>query len=154
MDRSSDLEPVAFLDDDATKRGSRLLGLPVVGDRSDLPSASRRYGADSLLVAMPSARPSVLDAIAAVGREMGMQVQVMPPLVASLSDLLVEHARLAPPPETEYAPSGPAPLRRSRSRSTVSIRRRNSSGSCSSRDFIRNTISTGTSGPMLSCSQA
>lgn len=111
MDTASDLEPVAFLDDDVTKHGSRLMGLPVVGGRSDLASASRRYGADSLLVAMPSAQPGDLDSIGDAGRRLGMQVKVMPPLVASLSDLLVEHARSAPESETWYTQSGPAPGR-------------------------------------------
>jgi len=107
-DEASEFEPVAFLDDDLSKRGARVHGLTIIGGRADLRSAARRYGADTLLVATPSARSDVISDIAGMGREIGLNLQVLPPLVESLSQLLVEHAQATPTPLPSYRPSGPA----------------------------------------------
>ncbi|NND13929.1 MAG: nucleotide sugar dehydrogenase [Acidimicrobiia bacterium] len=107
-DPTSEFEPVAFLDDDTTKRGVRYHGMPVIGTSADLRAVARRYGADSLLVAIPSAPVGVANRIADVGRDLGLRVQVLPPLVESLGQLLVEHAQQRPDIAPSYRPSGPA----------------------------------------------
>jgi len=95
-DRNSSLEPVAFLDDDAAKWGSRLLGLPVIAGRDAIASVARRYDADSLLVAMPSADPDQIRRVSDLAVAAGLPVEVVPPVSQSLSSLLVAHARSAP----------------------------------------------------------
>lgn len=51
----SGLDPVAFLDDDAHKRGVRIHGVPVIGGREQLVSAVRDHGAREAIIATPSA---------------------------------------------------------------------------------------------------
>jgi UDP-GlcNAc:undecaprenyl-phosphate GlcNAc-1-phosphate transferase len=48
-------DPVAFIDDDAAKKGRRIHGIAVVGTRGDLDQAIREYGIEEVLIAIPSA---------------------------------------------------------------------------------------------------
>jgi hypothetical protein len=48
--------PVAFLDDDLRKVGRDIAGLPVAGTRLDLARAVKQYGADAVVIAIPSAQ--------------------------------------------------------------------------------------------------
>jgi FlaA1/EpsC-like NDP-sugar epimerase len=63
--------PVAFVDDDPTKRHRRLHGIPVVGGLDQIPDIVRKYAIDEVVVAMPAAPGAavrrVLQATAAVG---------------------------------------------------------------------------------------
>jgi len=47
--------PVGFLDDDASLRGSRLHGVPVLGTLDQLPALARETAAELLVIAMPTA---------------------------------------------------------------------------------------------------
>ncbi len=96
-DAESSFIPVAFLDDNRARRRASVLGLPVVGDRHDIPDAARRYEADTILIAMPSAHPREVNEVASIARDAGLDVQVLPPLAQWLSALLVERARSAEP---------------------------------------------------------
>lgn len=96
-DGASSFIPVAFLDDNRARRRASVLGLPVVGDRHDIPDAARRYEADTILIAMPSAHPREVNEVAAIARDAGLDVQVLPPLAQWLSALLVERARTVEP---------------------------------------------------------
>ncbi len=105
-DPMSTLEPVAFLDDDRSARGSQHLGLPVVGDRRDIAATAERYDADYLLVAIPSAPGDQIREITDLGHQAGLQVEVLPPLTQSLSKLLVQHARSSRAvPPVHYRPA-------------------------------------------------
>jgi nucleotide sugar dehydrogenase len=116
-DEESEFEPVALLDDDPAKHGFRFFSLMVVGTSDDLPEVARRYAADSLLVAMPSAPTSRPNDIVEIGRRAGLRVQVLPPLVDSLTRLLVDHARRTTGPESPYEPSRrPVPSGKQRGR--------------------------------------
>jgi UDP-GlcNAc:undecaprenyl-phosphate GlcNAc-1-phosphate transferase len=46
--------PVGFLDDDPSKHGKRLLGVPVHGSVEDLADALRKYSAEEVLLSSPS----------------------------------------------------------------------------------------------------
>ena len=52
--------PVAFLDDDLRKVGRDIAGLPVFGTRVDLGRAVKRYGADAVAIAIPSAQSKTI----------------------------------------------------------------------------------------------
>jgi nucleotide sugar dehydrogenase len=93
QDPQGTMEPVAFLDDDRNKRGNVHLGLPVLGSSAVIPEAAWRYGADYLLVAMPSAPSDEIDRVSRLAAEAGLQVEIVPALSQSLSTLLVDHAR-------------------------------------------------------------
>ena len=49
------MEPVAVVDDDLNKHGSRLHGVPVVGAVEQLTSIVEKYGPDEIVIAIPSA---------------------------------------------------------------------------------------------------
>ena len=49
------MEPVAVVDDDSNKHGSRLHGVPVAGPVGDLRSIVEKYQADEIVIAIPSA---------------------------------------------------------------------------------------------------
>ena len=49
------LDPIAAVDDDRNKRGSRLHGVPVVGPIAELAAIVRKYGPDEVIIAIPSA---------------------------------------------------------------------------------------------------
>jgi FlaA1/EpsC-like NDP-sugar epimerase len=58
------LKAVAFLDDDRRKTGREVAGVPVVGVTAEVANVAQRYGADEVLIAMPSAAGSAVRRIA------------------------------------------------------------------------------------------
>jgi len=58
------LKAVAFLDDDRRKIGRSVAGVPVVGVTAEVATAAQRYGADEVLIAMPSAAGAAVRRIA------------------------------------------------------------------------------------------
>lgn len=58
------LKAVAFLDDDRRKIGRDVAGVPVVGVTAEVATAAERYGADEVLIAMPSAAGGAVRRIA------------------------------------------------------------------------------------------
>jgi FlaA1/EpsC-like NDP-sugar epimerase len=71
--------PVALLDDDNAKRNLRIMGVRVVGNRSRMAEAALKYGADSLLIAIPSASASLVTELSERATECGLSVKVLPP---------------------------------------------------------------------------
>ncbi len=90
MKRSADsgFVPVAVLDDNAHKRNRSILGVEVVGTRTDLASVARQYEADILLVAIPSAGSRLIGELYDIGLDAGVEVRVLP-AVSDLMGLLV-----------------------------------------------------------------
>src|SRR5215470_5277507 len=58
-----DKEPIGFIDDDKSKLGVAIHGIPVLGTRRDLPSILRRNNVSEILIAMPSAPAFTIRAI-------------------------------------------------------------------------------------------
>ncbi|MFB2933849.1 polysaccharide biosynthesis protein [Aerosakkonemataceae cyanobacterium BLCC-F154] len=54
------LYPVAFIDDDTTKRNLQICGINIVGDRSQIPQIVRSLHIHRVIIAMPSASGSVI----------------------------------------------------------------------------------------------
>ena len=77
-DASSDLLPVAFLDDDPAKARLRLLGLRIQGDRSSISEAAAKHQAGIMLIAMPSAPHDTVLALADLAQHAGLAVRVLP----------------------------------------------------------------------------
>lgn len=77
-DVNAGLRVVGFLDDQATKQGSRLLGKRVFGGLDQLVKATRRTRAQLLLVAMPEAPGSVIRRAFDQGRALGLEVRTVP----------------------------------------------------------------------------
>ena len=71
-------EPIALVDDELDKVGSRISGLPVVGRTTDLPRVVKRLQAEAVVIAIPSAPPSTIDRITTIARSTGARVLIMP----------------------------------------------------------------------------
>jgi len=72
------MKPVGFLDDDAGKVGKHIEGLRVFGDARMLPDAVRAHRIDTVIIAMPSARGSVVRAVVDMCTEAGVKSQAIP----------------------------------------------------------------------------
>lgn len=70
--------PVAFVDDDRIKWGTRLHGLEVRGGVSDLPEIARELCAEALLIAIPSAGPAALRRIVGICEGTDLSFKVLP----------------------------------------------------------------------------
>lgn len=78
QDPSTDLDPVALLDDDPTKRRLILHTIRVVGTRQDIEDAAAAFSADTLLLAMPSATQQQINEIADLGLAADLALKVLP----------------------------------------------------------------------------
>ncbi|MFA5094579.1 MAG: hypothetical protein WC512_04975 [Candidatus Omnitrophota bacterium] len=71
--RSLSYRPVGFIDDDISKQGRRIQGIPVIGVRSDIPRLSVEKKIDEIILAIPSADRKTKDDIEAICRESGVE---------------------------------------------------------------------------------
>jgi FlaA1/EpsC-like NDP-sugar epimerase len=80
MQRNSQLgmQPIAFLDDDAVKRGKRIYGVPVVGPLADLQRVVEERRVDEVIIAMPRTQGTVLRSIADDCRAANVVFRTMP----------------------------------------------------------------------------
>lgn len=72
------MTPVGFLDDDVRKRGQRLAGLPVFGSLAELPQVVARKKIHEVIIAMPSARGTVVRDVARAALDCGIKARTMP----------------------------------------------------------------------------
>lgn len=89
-DTSSGFRPVAFVDDDRSKRKLRVAGVPVRGTCQDLPHLAQKHGASHLLVAIPQADAALLRRAREWAERAGLAVKVLP----SISQMLGAGAQL------------------------------------------------------------
>ena len=69
---------VCVIDDNPIKRNKRLYGIPIVGNRTDIPKAVEQYHVQKIIFAIPSCPPSSRKAILDICSTTGCQVQVLP----------------------------------------------------------------------------
>ena len=69
---------VCFVDDDKNKAGKFLNGVPVAGNRNDIPRLAEEYKIDEIYIAIPSASARERKAIIEICRETGCQVKILP----------------------------------------------------------------------------
>jgi FlaA1/EpsC-like NDP-sugar epimerase len=77
-DEGSPYLPVALIDDDAEKWSLSIMGVKVVGGRPALSDAVVRYGADALLVAVPSADAALVRDLIDLAVPLDLEVRVLP----------------------------------------------------------------------------
>lgn len=72
------LNPVLFLDDDSSKHGMQIHGIPVAGGRHQLPQVLQEQTIDRVIIAMPTASGKIIREIVQVCRQAGVTAQTMP----------------------------------------------------------------------------
>ncbi len=77
----SGLEPVGFLDDDASLHGSLVEGYPVLGPCRDLPGVTAKMAIEEALIAVPSAGREFVRRIVALCRDAGLPFKIVPGLI-------------------------------------------------------------------------
>lgn len=70
--------PVAFLDDDPRKVGRTIAGLPVLGTRTQLDKVVKRYNAEAVAIAIPSAEATTIREIANLTVDAEARALVLP----------------------------------------------------------------------------
>jgi len=83
--------PFAFLDDDPSLHGKKILGLPVLGYTSDMVEVAKAASLDMVVIATPSAPGSFLRTIVQLAREAGVEARTVP----GLDDLLSGRVSIA-----------------------------------------------------------
>ena len=69
---------VCAIDDNPIKKNKRLCGVPIVGDRYDIPEAVKKYGVNSIIFAIPTCKSESRKEILDICATTGCQVQVVP----------------------------------------------------------------------------
>jgi len=82
MQRNPDLHylPVAFLDDDIEKIGTKIRGIPVAGNIDQLPSVIKNYKAAKVIIAIPSASGELIRKIYSVCQSLKIEALTLPAL--------------------------------------------------------------------------
>lgn len=88
------LKPVAAIDDDKAKHGSRILGVPVYGGRERIKEIAERKGIDEIIVAMPSAPRSEIGAILNECKKTKCKLKTLPGIYELINGrITVKHIR-------------------------------------------------------------
>ena len=69
---------VCVIDDNPIKKGKRLCGIPIVGNRNDIPDAVKKYSINKIIYAIPSASAQTRKDILSICAETNCQVQTVP----------------------------------------------------------------------------
>ncbi|GAA2888777.1 dTDP-glucose 4,6-dehydratase [Actinoplanes cyaneus] len=78
---SSPYVPVALLDDDPAKRTLRIMGVPMAGNRHAMAEVVRRFHADTVVIAIPSADAPLIRALTDLAEPLDVDVKVVPRVV-------------------------------------------------------------------------
>ncbi|WP_342455756.1 polysaccharide biosynthesis protein [Caloramator sp. Dgby_cultured_2] len=70
--------PVAFVDDDKSKKGKYIQGIPIVGDRNDLEDIVEEMAIDEILIAIPSADKEERAEIIRLCSQTGCKLKTLP----------------------------------------------------------------------------
>lgn len=79
------LAPLGFLDDDETKHGVRIHGVPVLGGRERIPEIARKVRVNEVIIAMPTAPGSAIRAVLDICAQIGVPARTIPGIYDILS---------------------------------------------------------------------
>ncbi|HBW35491.1 nucleoside-diphosphate sugar epimerase/dehydratase [Desulfosporosinus sp. BICA1-9] len=77
--------PVGIIDDAAQKQKLKLMGIPVLGTRKDIPGVIRSHKAEEVIIAMPSAPGNVIRDITELCEKSGVIIKIIPGIYNYLS---------------------------------------------------------------------
>jgi len=75
---SSTSTPVVVVDDDRTKQGQRISGVPVEGGREYIPELVKKYNIDEIVIAIPSASKVEIADIVRISKKTGTKLKILP----------------------------------------------------------------------------
>lgn len=84
---------VCIIDDNPAKRGKYIHGFPIVGGRNDIPHMADKYDVDEIIIAIPSAPPTVTRDILSICQETNAKLKILPAISASLTESLSRTVR-------------------------------------------------------------
>lgn len=70
--------PVAIIDDSDTRRGQIIHGIPVVGNRNDIPMVVDKYNIDEIIIAMPSVSKAEIKNIVEIAKLTKVKLKILP----------------------------------------------------------------------------
>ena len=73
-----DYQPIGFIDDNPNKVGQRIHGVPVLGQRQAIPKILKDYQVDEVLLAVPSASPSLVRQILTALEPFKVPIKTLP----------------------------------------------------------------------------
>ena len=73
-----DYQPIGFIDDNPNKVGQRIHGVPVLGQRETIPKILKDYQVDEVLLAVPSASPSLVRQILTALEPFKVPIKTLP----------------------------------------------------------------------------
>ncbi len=80
LDVNSELNVVAFLDDDHKKHNLVMLGVPIVGGTDDIALVVNKLEIEHIIIAMPSVSKSIIKQIVTKCKQAPVKVQILPNL--------------------------------------------------------------------------
>lgn len=80
-----DYKPIGFIDDDITKKGIKIHGVKVLGTTSGLKQLLAQYSVECVLIAIPTAKGSLVERIVEQCRESNVQFKILPALSERLN---------------------------------------------------------------------
>ena len=84
MQRSGPYRPVAVLDDNPDLQNLRVKGVAVRGDRTAIAQVAAETGANTIVIAIPSAPASLIREVVQIADEVGLRTLVLPPVTELL----------------------------------------------------------------------
>lgn len=84
---------VCIIDDNPAKKGKYIHGFPIVGGRSDIPRMADKYDVDEIIIAIPSAPPTVTRDILSICQETNAKLKILPAISSSLTESLSRTVR-------------------------------------------------------------
>ena len=84
---------VCVIDDNPSKKGKYIHGFPIVGGRNDIPHMAAKYDVDEIIIAIPSAPPTVIRDILTICQEANAKLKILPAISSSLTESLSRTVR-------------------------------------------------------------
>lgn len=82
-------KPVAFIDNDLLKIGQKINGIPILGKDSDIAHVAQKEKIDEIIIALPNAKPSVLNSVYAECSKTGCRIRILPSMTQIIDESVV-----------------------------------------------------------------